>query len=148
MEEFLLPRYTLPKKDPINVSVTWQTPWVLLTLAFFHRKSVNFVISRNTDIDWYNFDTEFLSLLTFPETLKIFWINLVLILMMSAKMATPGLLKLTIFWNNVYDVITRVDDISNKISSSDSNYVVDLFMWPKFGNSSISMREVITTSTL
>ena len=27
------------------------TPWLLLKSAFFHRKSVNFVISRNTDID-------------------------------------------------------------------------------------------------
>ena len=28
------------------------------------------------------------------------------------------------------------------------NYVVDVVMWPKLGNSSISMREVIITSTL
>ena len=27
------------------------TPWVLLTSAFFHRKSASFAISRNTDID-------------------------------------------------------------------------------------------------
>ena len=26
-------------------------PWVLLTSAFFHQKSANFAISRNTDID-------------------------------------------------------------------------------------------------
>ena len=39
-----------------------------------------------------------------------------------------------------------VNDVTNKISLRDSNYVVDLSMWPKFGNSSISMREVITTS--
>ena len=71
-----------------------------------------------------------------------------MILMMSAKMATSGLLKITVFWNKGYDVIIPVDDVSNKISSRDSNYIVDLFMWPKFGNSSISMREVITTSIL
>ena len=64
--------------------------------------------------------------------------------MMSAKMATPGLLKITVFWNKGYDVIIPVDDVTNKILSRDSNYIVDLFMWPKFGNSSISMREVIT----
>ena len=67
---------------------------------------------------------------------------------MSAKMATPGFLKITVFWNNGYDVIIPLDDVTNKISSHDSNYIVDLFMWPKFGNSSISMREVITTSIL
>ena len=66
--------------------------------------------------------------------------------MMSAKMATPGLLKIMEFWNKGYDVIISVDDINNKILWHDSNYIVDVFMWPKFGNSSISMREVITTS--
>ena len=67
---------------------------------------------------------------------------------MSAKMATPGLLKITVFWNKGYDVIISLDDVTNKILWHDSNYIVDVFMWPKFGNSSISMREVITTSIL
>ena len=62
--------------------------------------------------------------------------------MMSAKMATPGLLKIMVFWNKGYDVITPVDDVTNKILSRDSNYIVDVFMWPKFGNSSISKREL------
>ena len=47
---------------------------------------------------------------------------------MSAKKATPGLLKITAFWNKGYDVIIFVDDIS-KILSPDSNYIVDMFMW-------------------
>ena len=68
--------------------------------------------------------------------------------MMSVKMATPGLLKITVFWNKGYDVIISVDDVTNKILSRDSNYIVDVVMWPKFGNSSISMREVIITSIL
>ena len=63
-------------------------------------------------------------------------------------MATPGLLKIMVFWNKVYDVIIRIDDVTNKILSRDSNYVVGVFMWPKFGNSSISMKEVITISLL
>ena len=61
-------------------------------------------------------------------------------------MYTPGLLKVAIFWNKGYDVITNFDDVTNKIFSRDSNYIVDVFMWPKIGNSSISMREVIPTS--
>ena len=65
--------------------------------------------------------------------------------MISSKMATPGLLKITIFWNKDYDVIISVDDVTNKILSK---FYVDVFMWPKFGNCSISMREVITTSIL
>ena len=68
--------------------------------------------------------------------------------MMSAKMATPGLLKITVFWNKGYDVIISVHDVTNKILSRDSNYIIDVVMWPKFGNSSISMREVIITSIL
>ena len=54
--------------------------------------------------------------------------------MMSAKMATPGLLKITVFWNKGYEIIISVDDVTNKILSRDSNYIVDVFMWPKFGN--------------
>ena len=68
--------------------------------------------------------------------------------MMSAKMTTPGLLKIKLFWNKGYDIIIPVNDVTNKLLSRDSNYIVDVFMWPKFGNCSISMREVITTSIL
>ena len=68
--------------------------------------------------------------------------------MMSAKMATPGLLKITVFWNKGYDVIISVDDVTNKILSRDSNYIVDVVMWPKFGNSSIYIREVVITLIL
>ena len=68
--------------------------------------------------------------------------------MMSAKIATPGLVKITVFWNKGYDVIVSVDDVDNKILSRDSNYAVDVIMWTKFGNSNISVREVITASIL
>ena len=68
--------------------------------------------------------------------------------MMSAKIATPGLLKITIFWNKGYDIIIPVNDVTNQMLSPDSHYIVDSFMWPKFGNSSVSMREVTTTSIL
>ena len=59
---------------------------------------------------------------------------------MSAKMATPDLLKIKVFWNKNYDV-------SNEILSRDWNYIVDEVMWPKFGNFSISMREIIIILT-
>ena len=68
--------------------------------------------------------------------------------MMSVKGVTPGLLKITIFWNKGYYVITSVDEVTKNILSRDSNYIVDAFMWPKFGNCSISVREVITISIL
>ena len=41
-------------------------------------------------------------------------------LMMSAKMATLGLLKIKVFWNKGYDVIIYVHDVTNKILSGDS----------------------------
>ena len=65
---------------------------------------------------------------------------MVAILMMSAKMATLGLLKIKVFWNKGYDVIIYVHDVTNKILSRDSNYIVDVVMWSKFGNSSIGIR--------
>ena len=68
--------------------------------------------------------------------------------MMAAKVATPGLLKIMVFWNKGYDVIIPVDGVTNKILSLDSNYIVDELIWPKFGNYSLFMREVITTSIL
>ena len=69
-------------------------------------------------------------------------------LMMSAKLATLGFLKIKVFWNKGYDVILSVNYITNKILLHESNYIVDVVKWPKFGNSSISMKEVIITSIL
>ena len=40
---------TLPKEEPKkNIN---HTPCIVLTSAFFYRKSANFAISKNTDID-------------------------------------------------------------------------------------------------
>ena len=68
--------------------------------------------------------------------------------MISAKLATLGLLKIKVFRNKGYDIIVSIRDVTNKILPHESNYVVDLVMCPKFGNSSISMREVIKTLIL
>ena len=81
----------------------------------------------------------FLTLISF-ESLKIVSINIVTIMMMPAKMITLGLFKIKAFWNKIYDIIVSVYDVTNKILSDDSNYIVDVLMWPKFGNSSISIK--------
>ena len=39
-----------------------------------------------------------------------------------------------------------VHDVTKKILSRDSNYVINVVKFCKFGNSSISMREIIITS--
>ena len=68
---------------------------------------------------------------------------MVKILMISGKMATLGLLKIEIFWSKGYDVIISVHDAINKVLPRDSNCIVVLVMWPKFG-----MTEVVITSIL
>ena len=70
------------------------------------------------------------------------------ILTMSAKIDTIGLPKTKVFWNKAYPVTISVHDLTNEILLRDSNYIVDVIMWPKFGNSRISMREVIIISIL
>ena len=81
------------------------------------------------------------------ESLKVVLTNVVVILMIL-KLATLSLLKIEVFWNKGYDAIISVHDVTNEILPSDLNYIVDMAMWSKFGNFSISMREVITTSLL
>ena len=63
--------------------------------------------------------------------------------MMSAKVATTGLRKITVFWRKGHDIIIHVDDVTNRVLSHDSNWFVDLFMWPKVDKSSITMVEVM-----
>ena len=53
---------------------------------------------------------------------------MVTILMMSPKLASPGLLKIKIFRNKGYDVIIREYDIANQILLRDSTHIVDVVM--------------------
>ena len=53
---------------------------------------------------------------------------MVAILIMLAKLAILGLLKINVFLNKGYDVIISVHDITNKILSCDSNSIVDMIM--------------------
>ena len=65
---------------------------------------------------------------------------------MSAKLVTPGLLEIKLFQNKGYDIVIFDYNVTKKISSKDSNYIVYVVMRPKFGNTSISVREFIVTS--
>ena len=60
-----------------------------------------------------------------------------------AKLAILDLFKISLFWNKVYDVIINAYGVINKIFSTDTIYIVNAVMWPKYGNSDISMKEVI-----
>ena len=68
----------------------------------------------------------------FCESLNTFLINMIAILMISAKMATLGLFKIKVFWNKAYEVIISAYNVTNEILSRDSYYIVDVVMWPKF----------------
>ena len=72
---------------------------------------------------------------------------MVKILMISAKMATLVLFKIKVFWNKDYDVVIYVYDATNNVITN-SNYIVYVFLWPKFSSSSMSMREVTRNSIL
>ena len=63
--------------------------------------------------------------------------------MISAKMSTPDVLKITVFWKKGYDIIIPVDDVTGNNLSPDSNYIVDMFMLPKFRNSSFLWEKLL-----
>ena len=53
---------------------------------------------------------------------------MIAILMLSANLDTPDILKIKLLLNKVYDVIYYVHDFTNKIFSRDRNYIVDTIM--------------------
>ena len=53
---------------------------------------------------------------------------MVTILMISAKLANPGLLKIKTFQNKGYNVLIHDHNVTKKISSSESNDIVDAVM--------------------
>ena len=63
--------------------------------------------------------------MNFFESSKVVLVNIVEFLMMPAKLATVGLLKIKVIWNKAYDVIASLCDVSNKTLWRDSNYIVD-----------------------
>ena len=63
-------------------------------------------------------------------------------------MANPALFKIKIFWNKGDDIIVYVLDVPSRILLRESNYIVDVVMWPKFGKSSGFMIEVMIISIL
>ena len=69
---------------------------------------------------------------------------MVTILMMSAKMAIPGLCKIKVFWKKGYDVTTSVNDVTNKTLSCVSYYIVDVVM----GTTIVFYERIIINSSL
>ena len=106
-----------------------------MTSVIFHQKLANFAISKNTDIIAFRY--------IIFNFLNIFWVfKDVLINMVTIwlKMATLGLLKIKLFLNKDYDIIVSVHDVINNILSRDSYNLVDVVMWPNFGNNNFNER--------
>ena len=133
--------YTLPKEDSNNIWITWHTLEFCWHQHFFiiNRQVFLYQEIQMQIAFWYIMSN-------YCNFSWVFIINMSTISVMSTKMATPGLLNINVFWSKGNDVITSIHDVSDKILSHDSNYVVDVVTWPNFGNS--SMREVIITSIL
>ena len=53
---------------------------------------------------------------------------MVAILMTAEKLATLGFLKIKAILNKGYDFMNSINDITNKILSCDSNYIVNVVM--------------------
>ena len=81
----------------------------LLTPAFFHPISSIFVLSRNTDIDYILIH----NLITFIESLKIVLTNMIIVLKISANLATLAPLKIKVFQNKGYGIIIFVHDVTS-----------------------------------
>ena len=118
----LLIGWNLNSKIPKIIWIMWHTFWVLLISVSFYRGLATFS-------KWWNTDTDCIMIrIFFPffESLKIVLMNTVTILMMSVKMAPLHLFKIKVFWGKVYDIINFIHDVTNKIGSCDSNYIVDV----------------------
>ena len=132
--------YTLPKEDPKKYMnhVTHSLSSADISIFSVQISKFCYIIKIQIKIAfWYIISNSF----NFFWVFKDFLINMVTILMMSAKLATQGLLKIKLFWNKGYDVIILDSGVTNKILWHEPNYIVDVVMWSKFGNSSISLRE-------
>ena len=71
-----------------------------------------------------------------PCILLTFW-HSACIFFHSKSANFDNVLKINVFWNEGYGIIILAHD-HNKILSLDSNYIVDVIIWPKFCNSIIS----------
>ena len=87
--------HTLPREDPKNIESS-DTPLEFCWHQDFFTRSQQILLYQEILIQNALF-LLFLILLTFFESLKIVLINMVTVLMISAKMATLGLLKIKVF---------------------------------------------------
>ena len=124
---------------------------VILYLKKIH-KNINHVTHplSSAEIEKYNYRLQFNTL--FLILLNFFWIFKGCFdkhgcsFDDTSKIDVLDLLKTKIFWRKCSDVIIFIHYVTKRILSREANYIVDVVMWPKFGNSNMSMREANITS--
>ena len=85
--------------------------------------------------------------MTLIEFSKVLLNNVIAILIILVKLATPGLPQVTIILKKIaYDIITTVQFY--KILSHNSSYTVHVVMWLEFVYYRVSITEVTITSIL
>ena len=110
----------------------WHTPWILLISAFFIRNeqfSLYFKIQTKLTF-WYIFSNSF----------DFYWVFIGFCNQRDYNFddvskigySRSGLLEINVHWNKVYDVIISAHDVTNKILSCDSNYIVDAVLQQSF----------------
>ena len=52
-------------------------------------------------------------------------------LIILAKLATLGVLKIKVYSNKDYGITISIDDVNNRVLSRDSNHIADVAMWKK-----------------
>ena len=137
-------RTVIPDIKVQNIYGSRDTPFYFCWHQHFFTRNKEILLYQEMQIYiafWYIISNSF----NLFWSLKIVLINAITNLIMSAKMATLVVLNIKIFWNKGYDVTYNV---ANKILSRESNYFAYMVMWPKFVNSSVSMREVMIASFL
>ena len=113
-------------------------------ISIFSPEISNFCYTKKYRYRFY-FNTKFLDIWNFFESLKFVCTTPRVILMMPAKLATLRL-KRKVFWNKGHDVITSVNTSTTKFYYM--TQIIDEIMRPKFSDSRISMGKVITTTIL
>ena len=101
------------------------------------RRTQQFLLYREKKLK-LRFNTWFVILSTFIEFFEIFITNMVIILI-SGELATLSRLKLTVYWNKVYDVVTCIHDVTTKFHCVTQ---IILYIWSCDQKISIPIREV------
>ena len=90
-----------------------------LKISLIYSKLLKFFLQQNLIIEMYIY----LSAIASQNK-----VTLVAILMISGKLATLDLLRTKVFSNKGFDIIASFHDITSKILSRDSNYILDVVM--------------------